>query len=110
MGAEAIIIGIGLAMSAAMAAQQASATRQSQKNQNAMIQAQLDEEARLRAEGNKLPDAEGLAVEEARRRRLTLSKDKDQRRNSAVNLTGSARERNPLVLASQEQQAARGDQ
>jgi len=108
MGTEtAIIMAISMAASMAMSAQQAANTRKQQEAQNAQIKAQQDEAERLRIEGLALPEAEGEAVEEGRKRRLTLSKDEDQRRNSAVSLGGDTGERSPLVLS---QQAAAGDQ
>ncbi len=98
MGAEAIVIGAALAASAAMAAQQQRQTRKAQNSQNEALSAQLAEEARRKREGSILPDTEGVAVEEARRRRLALSRNEDKRR-SAVNFTGDG-ERSPLVISS----------
>jgi len=89
-----------MAASMAMSAKQAANTRKQQEAQNAQIKAQQDAAEKLRIEGQALPEAEGMAVEEGRKRRLTLNKDQDQRRNSAVSLHSDTGERNPLVLTS----------
>lgn len=107
MGESVIFMAASMIASFALSAQQASQTKKAQRRQNDMILAQQEEAARLRREGKALPDAEGLAVEEARRRRLTMSKDDDKRRNSAVSLAGAeGGERKPLVLATDDKQGA----